>query len=402
VSGPPTDSVSDSIGHSLRSADGSQPPGEPKFHAKALGRVDVVHQSSPSDRRPDDADRRDESHLAAPRLSSLVHLLGQRLSTPRVLLGVLIGGFALWLAFRGFALKDLAAAIRRLHSTLTALAFLSTGVTLLLLTLRWRLLFHPLHRDMRLAPLFKAIIVGQMVNILSPLRVGEIARVYTLADDAGLSKTHVLATLAVEKVLDLIVFGLAIALLIGVMALPEGVRVRTSAQLGVGATALGLLWLAARFALPAARALEQRLPPLPPRVRTAARATLHRFVDGLTTLRRPDVGAALLAQSVAVLFCSALTNYLLILAFGFDVPVWGALFLLVLLQVGAVPPSLPGKLGVFNYLVVVGLGAFGVPRADALSYSIVLYGVALLPKVLLGTAFLAATPVRPRPDPPTV
>ena len=94
--------------------------------------------------------------------------------------------------------------------------------------------------------------------------------------------------------------------------------------------------------------------------------------------------------TLAVVAVAASTNYLLFLAFRLRVPLVAALLLLVVLQVGAVPPSLPGRVGIFNYLTVVALSAFGVDRATALAYSIVLYAVALAPKILVGAAYVAA------------
>lgn len=310
----------------------------------------------------------------------------------------MVGGVALWLSFRGVAFGDLVEPLARLSVPLTLLALVSTLLTLLAVSWRWRWLFHPRQREVPLRALFKAVVVGQMLNILSPIRMGEIARVYSLAEDANLSKAHVLATVALEKVLDLVVFAAAVALLLALMALPDGVRLKTSAQLSAALGAFALVWASARYGLPLARWLERRIPPLSPRVRQVASQTLHRFLDGLAALQRPGVGSVLLAQSLLVMFCSALTNLLLIQAFGFAVPAWAALFLLVLLQVGSVPPSLPGRLGVFNYLVVVGLGVFGIPPAEAFSYSLALYTVALLPKVLLGAVFVSWHPVGLRPN----
>jgi uncharacterized protein (TIRG00374 family) len=319
-----------------------------------------------------------------------VDVLGQRVSGVRVAAGMVLGSAALWLAFRGIGFGDLVRATSAVRPDLTLAALASTCLTLVLGTLRWQLLFYPQHRHRRFHALFRAVIVGQMVNIVSPVRVGEIARLYALAESERVSKTQVLATLALEKVLDLVVFGLAVALLLALMALPDGVRVKTSAQLSVGGAALVGLWLMARYAIAIARRVERWLPRLPPRWRSIAKSTLVRFVDGLGTLRRLHTGGALLALSLAVMTASATTNYLVMLAFDFDVPAWSALFLLVLLQVGSVPPSLPGKIGVFHYLTVIGLAVFGVERSAAFSYSIVLYAVALLPKVVLGVAYVAA------------
>ena len=339
------------------------------------------------DRRPDAASALDQEEGApeSPRPT------GGRLT--RVAAGIVVGGVALWLSFRGFQLDDLFDSFARLSIPFTGAALLSTLLTLVAVSWRWQWLFHPRQREVPFPALFKAIVVGQMLNILSPLRVGEIARVYSLAQDGGLSKAHVLATVALEKVLDLVVFAAAVALLLALMALPDGVRLKTSAQLSAAFGALAFLWMAARFGLPLARRAERLMPSLPIRWRDLASRTVHRFLDGLAALRRPYVGSVLLAQSVLVMFLSALTNLLVIEAFGFDVPIWTALFLLILLQVGSVPPSLPGKLGVFNYLVVVGLSVFGVSRADAFSYSVVLYAVAFLPKLLLGACYVALTPI---------
>jgi hypothetical protein len=76
-------------------------------------------------------------------------------------------------------------------------------------------------------------------------------------------------------------------------------------------------------------------------------------------------------------------------AFGLITPVWAGLALLIVLQVGSVPPSLPGRLGVFNYLTVVTLVWLGADRATAASFSLVLYVIAYLPKVALGAVFMA-------------
>ena len=114
-----------------------------------------------------------------------------------------------------------------------------------------------------------------------------------------------------------------------------------------------------------------------------------RALGGLSALRSWQANLALWALSLLVLLLSASTNYLLFLAFGLQLPVAAALFVLVVLQVGTAPPSLPGKLGVFHYLAMLALSFFAVDRSVALGYAIALYAVALLSKVVLAGAWLA-------------
>ena len=85
---------------------------------------------------------------------------------------------------------------------------------------------------------------------------------------------------------------------------------------------------------------------------------------------------------------STLTNYIILRDVDIQVPFTAALFVLIVLQVGSAPPSAPGKLGVFHYLAVLALSAFSVEKDLALAYSVLLYVVALLPKVVIGVGVL--------------
>jgi len=93
--------------------------------------------------------------------------------------------------------------------------------------------------------------------------------------------------------------------------------------------------------------------------------------------------------SALSLLLSVVTNYFLFLAVGLQLPPVAALFVLVVLQVGNVPPSLPANLGVFHYLVILALSFFAIDQSVALGYAWLLYSVALLPKIIIGTAIVA-------------
>ena len=51
---------------------------------------------------------------------------------------------------------------------------------------------------------------------------------------------------------------------------------------------------------------------------------------------------------------------------------------------------MPGNVGVFHYLTVLVLSAFSVDRQVAVGYALVLYFVALVPKIILGAYILGA------------
>jgi glycosyltransferase 2 family protein len=302
---------------------------------------------------------------------------------------VVFGSVALWLAFRGLDLEEFRRALSRVDPVWTLVALLSNAASLLALTWRWQLLFHPDHLDRRFWPLFRAVVIGQMINIVVPLRLGEVARMYLVAEAERLSKARVLATLAVEKALDLGVFALAVVFVLAFFAFPGGVGIKQGALWSIGVGGSLALWLLSRFSdrlTPWVHSLSRYVPG-----RFGGRATgiAERFLAGLSALKSPMASLAAVLWSAGIMVLAALTNYLMFLACGFNLSFLVAVFLLVLIQVGSVPPSLPGKIGIFHFLVVVGLGMFGVDRSAALGYAIVLYAVALLPKVILGAALSA-------------
>ena len=306
-----------------------------------------------------------------------------------VLAGGLLGSLALWLALRGLDFMQLLAALHRVDYTVTGAALLATLATLVISTVRWRLLFHPDRRRVSFATLFRANVVGQMLNIVSPVRVGEIGRMYWVSGSEGIGKAHVLATLAIEKVLDLATFALAVVVVSATIVLPPSIRLQQR-TLWIGGIAGGLaLWWLARRPQTIHVALGALIRVLPERWQQSANSGVRGFTDGLTALRSSAAGLAAVGLSIALVIVAAWTNHLLFLAFGLHLPPVAALLLLVVLQVGAVPPSLPGKIGIFNYLTVVTLSLFAVDRGTAVCYSVALYVVALLPKILLGSAYLA-------------
>ncbi len=312
-----------------------------------------------------------------------------RRALPRLALGALLGGVALWLAFRGTDVADLWQALLAVNYTWVAAALASVGLTTFIITSRWRLLFYPDVREPGWKSLLGGILVGQMLNILVPARLGDLARIYLVGTHEGLSKTRVAATLVVEKVADVVIFALGAVFLLLVVAVPDWVRESSTSLLVTGLVGVASIVALSRWGRGLLAWLERRTPHrlggwLQPVWRLG-----HLALDGLAVMRSVKANLGLWGLSVLSWVSAAGTNYLLFRAFGLPLSFSAAAFLLVVLQVGVAPPSLPGKLGVFHYLALLGLSFFGVPRSAALSYALVLYAVALLSKVVAGGAWLA-------------
>jgi uncharacterized protein (TIRG00374 family) len=308
---------------------------------------------------------------------------------PRMIIGGIIGLVALVLAFRGVSWPELRQALERTNRLWLVAGFASVVASLIAYITRWWLLFTPDHRQRSWSTLAAATLVGQAVNIAIPARLGELARAWWVGSREGMSKVRVLATIVVEKAIDFSVFALSIVVLLLTVTLPAWLS-RSGMALVVFSSivtaAIVVLAFAHRRILILVERLSRRLPE-----RWGGRLyrLAHSSLQSLQFMRTWRMASGVWLLSALILVLSVTTNYLLLKASGIDVPFAAALFLLLVLRVGEAPPSLPGKLGVFHYLVVVALSVFGVNRTIALSFAFVLYGVAVVPIVLAGAALMS-------------
>jgi uncharacterized protein (TIRG00374 family) len=306
----------------------------------------------------------------------------------RIVAGALVGGAALWLTFRNVSAEQLMAAMARMDFALAAAAFASSMGAVGLFALRWKLLFAHGHGQPSFGALFRATVVGQMLNIASPVRVGELSRLYAISRFQGVPLGGVLATLALEKAIELAVFGTAAVTLITMVAVPREIVSMRALWIVMPLVAGAILAAAAGVGPRLARRLaaSRGMPAALSRQLVQFSESFATAVLNATSVRR---GGALLLLSLSVMLLPALANQLLLYAFDLHLPVWTGLALLIVLQVGSVPPSLPGRLGIFNYLTMVTLAWMGVDPVIAAAYSVALYVIAYAPKLLLGALFLA-------------
>lgn len=307
----------------------------------------------------------------------------------RAAIGVIVGSAALWLMFRGVNRVELQAALKGVDPWLTLVALALNVGAMLVMIVRWQVFLAATGQPVPFGPAFRAMVVGQMANILVPFRLGEVVRVHALSQRAGVLRTEVLVTIAVEKLLDATLFGGSL-LLVGALALPAVRSVRPSLTFFMSAALLGLIaWALSSNARPVVRGLTAALNLLPGRISRFTTERLRRVIAGVAALRTPRTGAKVAALSVAMIVLSTLTNYLLFRAFHLDLSIMAAFILLLLLKAASVPPSLPGKLGTVNFVTAFALALYGVSEPVAIGYAVVLYVITMLPKILIGMLYVA-------------
>lgn len=298
------------------------------------------------------------------------------MKSPRVWLGILVSVAATALLLWVVDISAAALALSEANPSLVLLCALTVILAMWLKAVRWRLFF-PEPAKMRVEALQEALYIGYMVNTVLPLRAGEVVRAFIAAEIERASKSTALATVLIEKVLDLGTMALLLFLLGQVFPqLPESVRYAALLS-GVGlAIAIGCVAfaLAARRQATALAAwFEQRVPPL---AKIGVAGLLAAFLDGLAFARKPAILAQVLAWTLIQWSVSGVTVALALLSIGISGAstyelVQMTLLVLVATNLSMAIPSAPAYVGVFHVAFVAMLDLFGVGKELATAAAVV-------------------------------
>lgn len=317
------------------------------------------------------------------------------LRNPRAWLGLGISAVALYFALRGVDWATLAEELGRADYAwlLPAAAAIVLGQGAR--AARWRFLFGA-HPRPSLRDAFAILSIGYLVSAVFPLRLGDPVRAWLVETRTPADGAVALATVLVERVVDLLTILVLLAVIVPEPAarllgqqLGPGPWSRPSTLLGLTLAAVALVYagmlLASFFGPRLGRGLARGLEALglsrsrARRLGTAAAA----FATGLGALRRRRSAGLTAGASVGVWLIGALGYWLVARAFALELSYGGAVFVMCATAVFAILPSSPGYVGVFHSAVILALAIFArVPKEVALSYAIVLHGLTIV--VLLG------------------
>jgi len=301
----------------------------------------------------------------------------------RLWIGILVSLVCLYLAARGIHFHSLLEALGQVQYLWLLPALGLLVFAMLARAYRWRLLLYPLS-ELRIGRLFNLLNIGYLVNSVSPLRLGDVLRVYLCAELHRLSVVRAFSTVVVERIVDTLTIVFLLLLLIPFVSLPAGLA---RPAFGVGLVAIGAVLIL--FFVVSRR--EQSLA-LFDRLATRFgfldwepfRRSVVSAVDGLTVLHSWQSMMGVGIGSLAAWLSTALQFYVVMQAMGLRLPFTAALLMLCLTSLGMVVPSSPGYIGLFEYLTVVSLAVFGVSREAALGYAFVVHALGYLAPVVLG------------------
>lgn len=299
-------------------------------------------------------------------------------------LGIGVSILSLFIVLRGIDYGQVIDALKSVSLPHLLLAMVWLLATFSVMALRWRYLLLPV-KAVKVGPLLVMIIIGYFFNSILPARAGEVVRAYLLGRRENCSAVTVLATVALEKVLDGLTLLLFLALSLLLIPAPPWVR-----SIGYLAALIFLGCLIVLLALtywsePAMGLLATILRPLgstKERVVGWARA----FAQGLESLRQPRTALIAVLLSLLVWAGAALMFGYGLLSFGIHLSVGAVIFITAVVNLGLVIPASPGYLGTYQLLIVAALAVFAVDRNLALAFALLFHASQFLFNTSIGLA----------------
>ena len=312
---------------------------------------------------------------------------------PRVLFGIVISIVATAMLFYVVNPREVLAALSRANPLAAIACLLTVVLAMWTKAVRWRLFF-PQPEELRLRGLHEALYIGYMVNTVLPLRAGEVVRAFVAAETEKVSKSTTLATVLIEKVLDLGTMALLLFLLGLIFPdLPDSARYAAYLSgVGLVIAVAGIVFaLAARgLATRLAVWFETRVPPL---AKLGVSGLLNAFLDGLSFVRNPLTLAWVGLWTLVQWTISASTVTLALVAVGITGSspyelLQMTLLVLVATNLSMAIPSAPGYVGVFHGVFVATLALFNVDENTATAAAVVEHALVFGLFIVGGAYFL--------------
>jgi uncharacterized membrane protein YbhN (UPF0104 family) len=289
--------------------------------------------------------------------------------------GLVISAFFLWYTFRGISFEQIRA-LRLVHPLwiLGVLGFTLAGYTLR--CVRWTQMMPRTALSLRAHFIVcaRVLMTSLAANNILPLRIGDIMRIFTYADDLGTSPSVILSTVVLEKLLDIFVLVLLFVSTVGRLATPH---LRLIADVSLAITTIGLLVLlvGSRGLQPLVQRFFARLPSNPKLAKIE-----HWITLALDAISRLGIFGSLLLllQTVIIWTCEGMIFTSALFLFGMSVDRVGPWLAVSFANLSYLIPSSPGAIGPFELAVKTSLVSHGVAQSQAAVFGLAIHAWMLI------------------------
>jgi uncharacterized protein (TIRG00374 family) len=310
--------------------------------------------------------------------------------TIQLLVGVLVSGVSLYLAFQGVKFGELLEIIKGVSLVpmipLTALWVVHYVVR----SIRWRYLL-PDHEGEKVSirALFDSIILGTLSSFVLPFRLGEFIRPLILTRWTKYSFASAFTSVVLERFFDLAAVLLSFACIVPLV--PDIPQEAKLIAYSFGVLAAGLLgFMVGGCVMPTfvKKVVDIFTAPFPHTLRTFARKFCDDLLEGTAVVATVPRLVATILLTAVVWATSYAQFYVMYAMFNEPYSVLLSVTTGVLVALFVAAPSTPGFVGVFQAGCVAAAALMQYPIPTAQAYSILVHVVVYLFIIVVGFALL--------------
>jgi len=289
----------------------------------------------------------------------------------------------LFLAARDVNFQRVGSSLANAKLSFIGFALISVTVHHLSKAVRWKTLIVFGGEEVGYGRILSCLIVGQMFNYFFPARVGDFGRAYVVGG-MGPGRSFTLGTVALEKFLDLIIYGVLFIISLYLIPLPNWFS-RPSLLFTILVIILVFsIALLVFYRQTFIDFLEGVLDKFSIRIFRVVLRQLKLGLSSFDVMGDRRIILMLFFWSGTIWSTSLLVNHFTLRALQIKLPMLASVLILVALQAGITVPSVPGRIGIFEYICVLVLNMYGVEESIAFSYGVLLHALVLLPITFLG------------------
>ncbi len=305
----------------------------------------------------------------------------------KIIFGLLISIGFLFLAFRQLDFQQMKQAFALAKYWLLIPCLIVIFASHWLRSLRWQFLLNPI-KKIPVGNLFSALLIGYAANMILPAHLGEFARAYVIGRKREISVSSVLATIVVERIIDVLSIVLIMAFTLVIYPFPDWVKKSGYIMFAFAIGLFVFLVLMKVYTEATLKFICIMLRPFPQSIKEKVENLSRSFLDGLKPMKSKFDYVIIFMLSIVIWLCYWAVIYINFYTFNlvaeYNLGVTAGLVLLVITTISVVVPSSPGYIGTYHWLCQVSLELFHVPRAIGLTYAIVVHAMNFFPIFLVG------------------
>jgi glycosyltransferase 2 family protein len=313
----------------------------------------------------------------------------------RLALGLSLAMLFLWLMLRQIRIEDIRRAFEGAQLTWIVGALAAFAAAYSCRIQRWREMLKRENPGLKWHTCAGPLLASFAANNVLPFRAGDVLRAFVFNRTLGTTSGVIIATLLVERLLDL----LMVLLLLGAVLALSGMDATSLSGFGgaallAGAATIILILLCPNVFAPVALASGRLVSRLSPKIGRKISDEISKSLATLRHLAQGNTMLKLISWSLLAWVAEGCVFWFCALSLPSIVAPLGAWLALPIGTLATLIPSTPGYVGTFDYFTVRAMTALGNATLAATAYALMVHAMLWLPPTVIGGLYLLLHPIK--------